>query len=99
MLYVHATTALVVCTVVSSTALASTSFNTTTNDLGGGAYQLVDQFDILFSGETLYFDVFGKPMPFAYSDQKRSLVKRLYFNPKKPSTIQPITDALRDHTA
>ena len=47
-------------------------------------------------GDTLYFDVFGKPMPFAYSDQKRSLVKRLYFNPKKPSTIQPITDALRD---
>lgn len=56
MLYVRATIALVVCTVVSSTALASTSFNTTTNDLGGGAYQLVDQFDILFSGETLYFD-------------------------------------------
>jgi hypothetical protein len=56
MLYVRATIALVVCTVVSSTALASTSFNTTTNDLGGGAYQLVDQFDLLFSGETLYFD-------------------------------------------
>jgi len=56
MLYVRATIALVVCTVASSTALASTSFNTTTNDLGGGAYQLVDQFDILFSGETIYFD-------------------------------------------
>ena len=46
-------------------------------------------------GDTLYFDVMGKPMPFAYSDQKRSLVKRLYFNPKKASTIQPITDDLR----
>ena len=46
-------------------------------------------------GETLFFDVLGKPIPFAYRDQKRTLVKRLYFNPKKASTIQPITDALR----
>lgn len=49
--------------------------------------------------ETLYFDVLGnkgKPLPFAYSDEKRKEVKRLYFHPKKPSTILPITDELRD---
>jgi hypothetical protein len=47
-------------------------------------------------GDRLYFDVFGKPMPFAYSSEKREKVKRLYFDPKKASTIQPITDALRE---
>ena len=42
---------------MSTAAVASVSnFNTTTNDLGMGAYQLVDQFDILFAGDTLYFD-------------------------------------------
>ena len=38
--------------------------------------------------------LWGSPCPLP-SDQKRSLVKRLYFNPKKASTIQPITDDLR----
>jgi hypothetical protein len=47
-------------------------------------------------GDRLYFDVFGKPMPFAYSSEKREKVKRLYFDPKKASTIQPLTDALRE---
>ena len=47
-------------------------------------------------GEQLYFDVLGKPLQFAYSPEKRQQVKRLYFNPKKASTIQPITDALRE---
>ena len=56
MLHVRATITLVACAAVSSTALAGTSFNTTTNDLGMGAYQLVDQFDLLFAGDTLYFD-------------------------------------------
>ncbi len=56
MLHLRETISLVACTLVSSAALASTSFNTTTNELGGAAYQLVDQFDLLFSGETLYFD-------------------------------------------
>jgi hypothetical protein len=56
MLNVRATITLVACAAVSSTALAGTSFNTTTNDLGMGAYQLVDQFDLLFAGDTLYFD-------------------------------------------
>jgi hypothetical protein len=56
MLHVRETITLVACAVVSSTALAGTSFNTTTNDLGMGAYQLVDQFDLLFAGDTLYFD-------------------------------------------
>ena len=48
-------------------------------------------------GDQLYFDVIhSKPLPFAYSDEKQQEVKRLYFNPKKPSTIQPITDELRN---
>ena len=37
----------------------------------------------------------GRSLPFAFKDQKRRAVKDLYFNPKEPSTIQPITDALR----
>ena len=41
----------------SSAALASTSsFNTTTNSLGGSAYQLVDEFEILYSGANAYLD-------------------------------------------
>ena len=56
MLNVRATITLVACAAVSSTALAGTSFNTTTNDLGMGAYQLVDQFDLLFAGDLLFFD-------------------------------------------
>jgi len=31
----------------------------------------------------------------AFKDEKRQAVKELYFDPKQPATIQPITDALR----
>ena len=39
-----------------SVTFAGTSFTTTTNDLGGNSYQLVDQFDILYSGQNAYID-------------------------------------------
>ena len=41
---------------------------------------------------TLYYD----DLEVATKETKRELVKRLYFDPKGPSTIRPITDALRD---
>lgn len=37
----------------------------------------------------------GRTLPFALRDEKRLAVKKLFFNPKEPSTIQPITDSLR----
>ena len=37
----------------------------------------------------------GRVLPFALKDDKRQAVKNQYYDPKKPSTIQPITDALR----
>ena len=37
----------------------------------------------------------GRALPFALNQEKRNLVKDLYYNPKEPSTIQPITDKLR----
>ena len=37
----------------------------------------------------------GKLLPFALRDEKRAAVKKQYFDPKKPSTIQPICDVLR----
>lgn len=41
----------------STAAIASTSnFQSTTNSLGGSAYQLVDTFDILYSGANFYID-------------------------------------------
>ena len=43
----------------------------------------------------LYHTQGGERLPFAFKDEKRRAVKQLYFNPKEPSTIQPITDALR----
>ena len=43
----------------------------------------------------LYLRENGKDVPFAFRDEKRNAVKRLYFDPKKPATIQPITDELR----
>ena len=46
-------------------------------------------------GPTLLLNENGRTRPFALSNQKRNAVKRMYFDPKKPSTIQPITDALR----
>ena len=46
-------------------------------------------------GMTLYLSENGLTRPFALKDQKRRAVKKCYFDPKKPSTIQPITDALR----
>ena len=45
---------------------------------------------------TLYFRDNRINLPFALQEQKRDEVKALYFNPKEPSTIQPITDDLRD---
>jgi len=44
----------------------------------------------------LYLDEDGVQKRFALAQEKRDLVKSLYFNPKKPSTIQPITDELRE---
>ena len=46
-------------------------------------------------GGTLYFRDQRVNLPFALQQEKRDEVKALYFNPKEPSTIQPITDALR----
>ena len=43
----------------------------------------------------LYHKQGGERLPFAFKDEKRMSVKKLYFNPKEPSTIQPITDTLR----
>ena len=43
----------------------------------------------------LYF----QGLPMATKEEKRELVKKLYFNPKEPSTIVPITDVLRDYWA
>ena len=43
----------------------------------------------------LYHEEDGRKLPFAFADDKRKAVKDLYFNPKEGSTIQPITDALR----
>ena len=34
-------------------------------------------------------------LPVAFKEEKRQAVKELYFDPKEPATIQPITDALR----
>ena len=45
--------------------------------------------------DTLFFHVSERDLPFAWSHQKRKAVKLCYFHPKKPSTIQPITDDLR----
>ena len=45
--------------------------------------------------DTLFFQVRARDLPFAWSYQKRKAVKLCYFHPKKPSTIQPITDELR----
>ncbi len=44
---------------------------------------------------TLYFRDNRIDLPFALQQEKRDEVKSLYFNPKEPSTIQPITDELR----
>ena len=46
--------------------------------------------------DTLFFRVKDREVPFAWSFQKRKAVKHNYFHPKKPSTIQPICDALRE---
>ena len=46
--------------------------------------------------DTLYFSVRGKDVPFAWHWQKRNAVKNMFFDPKGASTIQPITDDLRD---
>jgi len=46
-------------------------------------------------GMTLHLTENGRTRPFALREKKRNAVKKLFFNPKEPSTIQPITDALR----
>ena len=51
--------------------------------------------NLLLKGDRILFD--GKLM--ATPDEKRVAVKRLYFDPKGPSTILPITDSLRENWA
>ena len=46
--------------------------------------------------DTLFFHIKERDLPFAWSYQKRKAVKLCYFHPKKPSTILPITDELRE---
>jgi len=43
----------------------------------------------------LYF----QGLPMATTEEKREAVKKLYFDPRQPSTINPITDVLRDKWA
>ena len=43
----------------------------------------------------LYFRDGRIDLPMAWKQEKRDAVKRLYFDPKEPSTIQPVTDDLR----
>ena len=38
--------------------------------------------------------VYFQGLPLAFTEDKRDAVKKLYFDPKEPSTIQPITDKL-----
>ena len=52
--------------------------------------------------EHLQFDenwVYFQDLPLAFAEDKRDAVKKLYFDPKQPSTIQPITDKLYDEWA
>ena len=51
--------------------------------------------NLYVKNQTLYFADGRIDLPFALMDEKRVAVKELYFNPKEPSTIQPITDELR----
>ena len=48
---------------------------------------------LVVRGGRLYFD--GKRM--LMKEEKRAVVKRLYFDPKEPTGIQPITDGLRKY--
>ena len=43
----------------------------------------------------LFLDENGTLLEFALKNEKRVAVKSLYFDPKEPATIQPITDKLR----
>ena len=54
--------------------------------------KLAEAPDVPVGQGRLFFD--GKPM--ALTEEKREAVKQQYFNPKSPSTIQPITDTLRE---
>ena len=50
----------------------------------------------------LQFDdnwVYFQELPLAFDEDKRDAVKKLYFDPKMPSTIAPITDVLRKEWA
>ena len=51
--------------------------------------------NISVSGTKLIHTEDGRALPFAFREEKRRAVKDLYFDPKQPSTIQPITDTLR----
>ena len=44
----------------------------------------------------LYLEENGRSFEFALKNEKRLAVKKLYFDPKEPATIQPITDKLRE---
>ena len=46
------------------------------------------------NGGKLIWTEFGKALPFALKNEKRSAVKRLYFDPREPSTIRPIAEKL-----
>jgi len=48
---------------------------------------------------TLFFKDGNIDLPMAFKQQKRDSVKKLYFTPSQPSTIQPITDDLRKRFA
>ena len=48
-----------------------------------------------FDEKNMYLD----GLPLVSDEVKRAAIKDLYFNPKEPSTIQPITDKLRDRFA
>ena len=53
------------------------------------------RWNLYLRGNELWFRDQHVDLPMALPDEKRVEVKALYFNPKEPSTIQPITDELR----
>ena len=50
---------------------------------------------LTFDSKNLFFE----GLPLATKEVKRTAIKDLYFNPKEPSTIQPIADKLREQFA
>ena len=45
-------------------------------------------------GRLLWIEEGSRPLPLGFSFDKRSAVKRLYFDPREPSTIKPIASKL-----